>query len=296
MTTKPGPRVRVITMVKNEQFMLGKWLEYYGGQFGRDRLMVIDDSSEDGSTDGLDVPVLRIDSQKTHSGDFDFNRTQLVNQIAQGLLLYDDYVIYTDADEFLVPDPDYCDTLPEFLALNPDLDVVAGVGLNVLHNVREEPAFDPTQGILQQRHYAKFARRYCKPLIKRIPNKWGKGFHSVGRKYSINTSLYLLHLKWYDLGTSLERQGLRYSKMVETGAGRNMSWRLKPEDMESRYLAWCDPDKHGHNPPVFSPTPDLIADVVEAGEQGMWRSGNPKTPSAMKGPLFRIPERLSNVF
>jgi hypothetical protein len=289
-------RVRVITMVKNEQFMLGKWLDYYGGQFGRDRLLVIDDSTDDGSTDNLDVPVLRIDSRRAKSDDFDFNRTQLVNHLAQGLLLYDDYVIYTDADEFLVADPDRYESLPAFLADNPGLDVVSGVGLNVLHNVREEPEFDPSRPILQQRHYAKFARRYCKPLIKRVPNKWGKGFHSIGHKYDVNTSLYLLHLKWYDLGTSLQRQGLRHSKMLQTGAGRNMSWRLKPEDMESRYYAWCDPERHGHNPPEFSPTPDLIGDVVESSGQGMWRSGNPQTPSAMKGPLFRIPSRLSNVF
>ena len=40
--------------------MLPLWVNYYGGQFGAENLYVVDDNSEDGSTDDLPCDVLHI--------------------------------------------------------------------------------------------------------------------------------------------------------------------------------------------------------------------------------------------
>lgn len=55
-----GLRVAALTMARDEAEMLPRWLDYYGGQFGSDNVMVIDDNSVDGSTSNLPCARFRV--------------------------------------------------------------------------------------------------------------------------------------------------------------------------------------------------------------------------------------------
>src|ERR1700712_6045729 len=55
-------RIAAITFCRDEGRMLPLWIRYYGGQFGVENLFVVDDNSEDGSTDDLACNVLHIPS------------------------------------------------------------------------------------------------------------------------------------------------------------------------------------------------------------------------------------------
>ena len=56
-TTNPsGPntcRGAAVTFVYNESFNLPLWRRHYGAQLGTENLFIVDDGSDDGSTDGI---------------------------------------------------------------------------------------------------------------------------------------------------------------------------------------------------------------------------------------------------
>ena len=47
------PTMAAITMARDEGPMLRRWVDHYGRELGADNLVVIDDNTSDGSTDGL---------------------------------------------------------------------------------------------------------------------------------------------------------------------------------------------------------------------------------------------------
>lgn len=97
-------------------------------------------------------------------------RARLVQRAARLLLDRFDAFIYTDCDEFLVPDPNTAASLAEYaeaFVAAGDREFVTAIGLNVLHNVEEEPALDRSRPILAQRQHAEFAGAFCKPLLSR---------------------------------------------------------------------------------------------------------------------------------
>ncbi len=58
--TAADVRTVAITMVRDERDMLPRWIRHYGNHVGLDHLIVIDDNSQDGSTDGLLCTVHRL--------------------------------------------------------------------------------------------------------------------------------------------------------------------------------------------------------------------------------------------
>ena len=90
---EPGlPRVLVMTMVRDEAEMLPRWLRHYAGQVGMENLIVLDDNSTDGSTDGLECTVHRLPPLP---GDrFERTRMDLLSGLAQGFLSVYDYAVF----------------------------------------------------------------------------------------------------------------------------------------------------------------------------------------------------------
>ena len=160
------PQIAVVTVVRDEAVMLPRWVAHYSAQLGGpDRLVVIDDNSADGSTDGLPCTVLRMPPRL--KGSFEPTRMGMVNGIASGLLAAYDAVIFADADEFLVADPSKYADLRELVADRPEHDVIGAMGLNVVHHLGEEPPLDPARPVLEQRRLAKFLPLMCKPAFPR---------------------------------------------------------------------------------------------------------------------------------
>ncbi len=77
-------RIAAITFCRDEGRMLPLWVRYYGGQLGLENLYVVDDNSEDGSTDDLPCDVLHI--PPIRGGKFDSTRMAMVGNLGRSLL------------------------------------------------------------------------------------------------------------------------------------------------------------------------------------------------------------------
>jgi hypothetical protein len=167
-------------MVRNDDFFLKKWVEYYSAQIGASNLYVYFDGNDQVVPDfcsGVNVCVReRVPGlvAAADRGRIDFLSTQ-----AAELLKRYDMVIGTDVDEFLVVDPALGKTLPEFLSQLPERVSYSGLGIDVGQHLEKEAEIDGSVPFLKQRHHARLSTRYSKSTVITKPVQWGSGFHRV---------------------------------------------------------------------------------------------------------------------
>lgn len=293
------PRVAAITMVKNEGYLLPRWLRYYGEAFGAEHLVVIDDSSTDGSTNDLPGSVLRLpdyhvgaEQRGTRSG-FANVRAQFVSRVADALHRYYDVVVYTDVDEFLVPDPDRYADLRAYVAAMTE-PVVAGVGLNLVHVRSLEPEFDDGGTILGQRRHVKFTPKMCKPLITRRPVSWTSGFHGCSAEYRIDPDLLLIHAKFFDFDFVLRNQRARNELFRSGRGGPASTWGIPVEELETTFADWASAPSQQQ----VLDTRALDLDIVRLLPKGhaYESSGVNQTRSMAEGDLVLLPDRVQADF
>jgi hypothetical protein len=195
-------KIAAFTMVYNDAVFLPIWLRYYGQAFGEENLFVLDHGSDDGSIHNVGhTHVLRVPRSKYYDED---QRAIFVSRCQAALLSYYDVVVFTDADEFLIPDPAKFSSLPEFIERRCKRFINA-IGLELYHLPDVEEDIDLTQPILSQRSFVRFAASYCKPLISKIPLRWQPGFHACNYPPSIDQDLFMFHLKRMDKNMALRR-------------------------------------------------------------------------------------------
>ena len=283
------PRVVVLTVARDEAEMLPRWVRHYGAQVGVENLVVVDDNSSDGSTDALPCPVLRIPGFPPER--FEERRIKLVSGLAQGLLNSYDVAIFTDVDEFLVPDPARHDGLVSYLQARRDRAVMAPLALNVLHDARSEGALDPEQPVVGQRRFAKFAPVMCKPAVKRVPAAWRFASHGIDTPYAVDPELFMLHLKFADTDQLRRVAESRHQLALADGRGINASWQHSGEamaDMLAGFVGGADPSTVREFDPGAVKLQQLVAE-----REGAWRAAGRAQVTAMTHqPLVRIPERL----
>lgn len=219
-------RTAVVTMVYNEPVFLPLWTRYYASQFGAASCYIIDHGTDDGSTDTLgDVNVVRIPRSPKHNK----KRAKFISNFCSALLEWYDAVIYTDVDEFLVPDPEQHASLSEYTKQLQPGATITTIGLNVTHVPDSDPPLDLNSPILGQRRWARFVFPMCKPLITTVPIVWAPGFHTSDQPVVFD-GVYLFHLHHFDLHVSLQRLAIT----------RAMPWGDGPPD---HYQRWSD-EKH----------------------------------------------------
>ena len=221
-------RIAALTMARNDDFYLRKWVEYYGGQLGRENLYIF--------LDGLDQvvgdfcagthaqAVEKIGSQviEAEKGRLRFLSGKAAELLAGGY----DLVIGVDADEFIVVDPKLGKTLPEYLSTLRIKDSVSALGLDFGQKIGEEEEIREDEPFLHQRHYAQLGTRYTKPSIIAKPLVWGSGFHRIkGHNFHIAKDLYLFHFGYFDLA----RIQARYTDKdrMDQGWGEHMHKRSR---------------------------------------------------------------------
>ena len=193
-------KVAAITMIYNEPEYLPIWLKYYSSQLGYQNCFVLDHGSDDDCTRDIScggvfhLPRTPQDENK---------RVDTISNIVNSLLNYYDVVIYSDVDEIIVPNPSVFGGIADFCASMSD-PVITAVGLNVHHLVDVEPELDLSKPILLQRHWVRFVSPMCKPIITRVPIRWGRGFHSSNHPLVFG-DIYLFHLRYFDLKIGLDR-------------------------------------------------------------------------------------------
>lgn len=197
-----GKKICALTMVRNDDFYLRRWLAYYGAELGRENLYVYLDGKDQLVPSWCDgVNVTAVDKIPGQVVEAEKGRLGFLSDKAAELLRRYDLVIGTDADEFLVPDPALGLSLSEYLDRADIKTSISGLGVDVGQHTGEEGDISEDGTFLSQRHYARLSTRYTKPCVIAKPVRWGSGFHRIkGHNFHIGKGLYLFHFGYFDLG------------------------------------------------------------------------------------------------
>ncbi len=222
-------RIAAITMVRNAEFFLERWVKHYGQLLGRENLYILFDGTDQAIpsfTDGCNteaVPRVAGNVREADKG-----RIALISARAAQLFDRYDMILGTDVDEFLVVDPALNVSLPEFLS---SLDAggrvsFSGLGCDVVQKLDCEPQLDKSRGLLEQRSYVFLSTRYTKATVLCKPVPWGSGFHRTRRgNFHIVKDLYLFHFGCADV--SAAELKMLDSDLAGRGWGRHLGKRLR---------------------------------------------------------------------
>lgn len=194
-------KICAITMVRNDEFYLRKWVEYYGRELGRENLYIYFDGIDQtvpAFCEGTNVVVCEKLQGNVAQGDK--KRINFLSQQASGLFKDYDLVIGTDADEILAVDPQLGISLVDFLSQSDIKTSISGLGVDVGQHLEKEGRLDPNMPFLSQRNYGRLSSRYTKANVIARPLRWGSGFHRVkGHNFHIAKGLYLFHFGYFDM-------------------------------------------------------------------------------------------------
>ena len=220
-------KICALTMVRNDEFFLRKWVAYYSSQLGISNLYVYFDGKDQTVPDfcaGVNVCVReRVPGMVAAA---DRGRIDFLSAQAADLLKEYDMVIGTDVDEFLIVDPSLGLSLPQFLSALPERTSYSGLGVDVGQHLEREAEIDASYAFLQQRHYARLSTRYSKSTVITRPVSWGSGFHRVrNTDFRIVKDLYLFHFGCVDM----KRLEAKFSDKdkIDSGWERHLRKRAK---------------------------------------------------------------------
>lgn len=208
-------------MVKDEGYFLPKWLEYYKQFFKPEDIYILDHQSSDGSTDNLDVNVIKV------TNDVAVDHTWIVNTIQeQQRKLLENYrcVLFAESDE-IVYSP--YQPLNEYISkfLEGSDEYVTCIGHEMMQNLEKESPLKDSDPIMPNRNYWFRHPLYDKTLLSKIPLNWAWGFHSQD-KPNVHRGLFLLHLHRHDFEMMLKRHEMRVAKWKIKDDG-NSSYQFK---------------------------------------------------------------------
>lgn len=204
-------KIAAITMARNDDFFLQRWIKYYGKEIGTENLYIY--------LDGEDQNIPK-NAGKAHITKFPYTdmsratgdkyRIGKLSALAQELLKTYDIVIGCDCDEFLIVDPDTNKSLSEYLSDLKINTTVSGLGLDIGQNLNKEKVLNKQEALLAQREYALLSTRYTKPVVINKPVNWGSGFHSIHKhNFHIDKNLYLFHFGAVDMQMLLDKAAAR---------------------------------------------------------------------------------------
>lgn len=215
MQNKQPKHIAAITMARDDEFFLSRWIAYYGKQFGTKNLYVLLDGNDQKIPDNIgDAHITKLPHTPMSRSSGDKYRINKLSELAHKLLKKYDIVIGCDTDEFLIVDPKIKQTLSEYLSNTKINTSLSGLGLDIGQNMKTEKTLDKNAPFLEQREYALLSTRYTKPVVINKSVFWGSGFHSIKHhNFHIDKNLYLLHFGAIDM------------KMLETKAQkRGVDW------------------------------------------------------------------------
>ena len=200
-------KIAAITMARNDNFFLTRWIKYYGNEIGYENLYIyLDGTDQEIPKNAGAAHITKLPHTDMSRTIGDKYRIGLMNDLSRELLKKYDIVIGCDCDEFLIVDPKTNQTLAEYLSKIKIKNTVSGLGLDIGQNMNTEHELDINAPLLEQREYALLSTRYTKPVVKNVPLDWGRGFHSInGHNFHIDKNLYLLHFGAVDM-KMLERK------------------------------------------------------------------------------------------
>ena len=230
-------KIAAITMARNDEFFLTRWIEYYGREIGESNLYIY--------LDGVDQPipanagkanVIHRERVVEHVVAAEKRRLGFLSDVAAELLKTYDIIIGVDADEFLVVDPSCGKSLQTYLSeidINP---CVSGLGMDIGQHLNNEATLNYQKPFLKQREYAYLSTRYTKPSVISKPVRWGSGFHRVkGHNFRIDPNLYLFHFGSVDM--EMIRMRFQDKDRMATGREKHIQKRAQTIHFVSKMRA-----------------------------------------------------------
>ncbi len=193
--------IAAITMARNDNFFLERWVKYYGDEIGIENIYIILDGTDQQIPKGAtNANIIKLPHVEMSRAAGDKYRIGKISDLARDLFKKYDIVIGCDSDEFLIVDPNTKKTLAEYLSEIKNKTTVSGLGLDIGQNMNCEQQLNRTKPMLTQREYALLSTRYTKSVVLFKPARWGSGFHRVhGANFHIDNNLYLLHFGAVDM-------------------------------------------------------------------------------------------------
>lgn len=209
-------KIAAITMARNDEFFLSRWIKYYGDEIGKQNLYIILDGTDQvapkNATGANVIKLPHTDMSRTAGDKY---RIGKISDLAEKLFEKYDIVIGCDSDEFLIVDPGTKETLAEYLSDAKYKTTVSGLGLDIGQNMNHEQELDISKPFLTQRKFALLSTRYTKPVVLFRPARWGSGFHSVHKtNFHIDKNLYLLHFGAIDMKMLVQKAEKRGADWV----------------------------------------------------------------------------------
>ena len=194
-------KIAVITMARDDEFFLNRWIAYYGKNFGTENLYILLDGTDQKTPENAGrAHITKLPHVSMSRSAGDRYRIGKISELAHKLLKTYDIVIGCDSDEFLIVDPKINQTLPQYLSNKKIHTTLSGLGLDIGQHLYFEAILDKGAPFLEQREYALLSTRYTKPVVINEPVTWGSGFHSIKRhNFHIDKNLYLLHFGAIDM-------------------------------------------------------------------------------------------------
>ena len=204
-------KIAAITMARNDDFFLSRWIEYYGRNLGHKNLYIYLDGNDQNIPENAgSAHITKLPHTDMSRSAGDKYRISQMSELANKLLKTYDIVIGCDCDEFLMVDPTLNQTLAEYLSNKDIKTTLSGLGLDIGQHMKYESALDTSKPFLAQREYALLSTRYTKPVVINRPVQWGSGFHSIrGHNFHIDNNLYLLHFGAVDMDMLISKAANR---------------------------------------------------------------------------------------
>lgn len=212
-------KIGAVSMVRNDQFFIPRWIDYYGKELGHENLFLfIDGHDQPLPEDHAAINVIRLPRQRLNRSRGDKNRIDLISNFTNALFLRYDIVIAHDIDEALVVDPSRGLSLSDYLQKHVKSASLSALGLDVGQHLELEKPIDPSRPFLEQRSFAHVSARYTKAIVAFRPLRWGAGFHRVRyRNFHIDPNLFLFHFGMVDYDIS--------KRKMEDQSLLNAGWR-----------------------------------------------------------------------
>lgn len=210
-------KIAAITMARDDEFFLSRWIAYYGKQFGTENLYILLDGIDQGTPENAgNAHITKLPHEQLSRAAGDKYRINKLSELAHELLKDYDIVIGCDSDEFLIVDPKLHTTLSKYLSNKKIHTTLSGLGLDIGQHLYFEAMLDKTAPFLEQREYALLSTRYTKPVVINKPITWGSGFHSIRHhNFHIDKNLYLLHFGAIDMNMLEEKAKKRGSDWLK---------------------------------------------------------------------------------
>ncbi len=204
-------RIAAITMARDDEFFLSRWIAYYGKQLGTENLYILLDGTDQKTPENCGkAHISKLPHIPMSRSAGDKYRINKISEFAQKLLKKYDIIIGCDSDEFLIVDPKINKKLSEYLSCKKIHTTMSGLGLDVGQHLYSEAVLDKHAPFLEQREYALLSTRYTKPVVINKPVTWGSGFHSIKHhNFHIDKNLYLLHFGAIDMDMLEQKAKMR---------------------------------------------------------------------------------------